>query len=162
MANSPASIREVVAKQRTPQHSVAALLRAVTSQIYATADGAEGASVALADDIAANPHLWADAVFQNTPLASDITSMNMDMAHVPAGMEDTFVPPGVRAANIRAEQAKAADVKSKAEADKAKTDADAKTKADTEAKTQPYVPAMARQAAPQPQPVPQQPYVPAT
>ena len=118
---APSAVREAIGKQRTVPHSVAAMLRAVTSQIYAAADtGDLGAVVALADDISANGPAWVGAITQNTPAAEAVDAMAMDHTLVPTGLGEVFVSPGVRVAPAaplsKAEQA-AAD-KAQAQQDK--------------------------------------------
>jgi hypothetical protein len=94
---SPTNIREVISGQRSVPHSIAALLRGLCAKIYTAADTGDVAPlVALADDIAANPNHWADAVTQNTPQASGVTALEMDMGRVPTGMASAFTTPGTR------------------------------------------------------------------
>jgi hypothetical protein len=92
---APSAIREAIGQQRTVPHSVAALLRAICSQIYHAADSGDTAHlVELADDIAANGTMWSGALTQNTPAAAQVDSMAMDHTLIPIGMTDTFATPG--------------------------------------------------------------------
>jgi len=117
---TPANIREVIAGQRSVPHSFAALLRGLCAKIYTAADTGDIAPlVALADDIAANPHHWGDALTQNTPQAAAGTALDMDMARIPTGMASAFTTPGTRRMIDPAAEKAAAD---KAAADKAAAD----------------------------------------
>ena len=111
---SPTNIRDVIGEQRNVQHGVGALLRGLCAKIYAAADSGDfGPLVALADDIAANPEHWADAIVKNTPHAGATGALEMDMTRVPTGMASAFPFPGVRStyaqgrADAEAEAAKA-------------------------------------------------------
>ena len=106
-AVSPESLREAVAAQRTLSHSVAALLRAVCSQIYAAVDGDDiGPAEALADSIEANPAGWALAVLANTPQAAEAVAVEIDLDHT-AGVGDALTPLGHRAERKAAAEAEA-------------------------------------------------------
>lgn len=125
MPVAPSAIREAIGKQTTVPHSVAAMLRAICSQIYAAVDSGDLSSVeALADDIAANAATWSAAITQNTPAAERVDTMAMDHALVPIGMTDVFATPGT---GRGASGEKAAD--DKAAADKATADKTAADKA---------------------------------
>ncbi len=125
---SPTNIREVIAGQRSVPHAMAAWMRGLCAMIYTAADSGNIAPlVALADDIAANPAAWGDAVVQNTPMAADTTALDMDMSRVPTGMSSAFTTPGTRrvtettaATEDKSEQEKAAA--EKAEREKATAD----------------------------------------
>ncbi len=129
-AASPDALRAAIAAQRTVPHSIAALLRAVCSQIYAAVDADDIAlAAALADSIEADPAGWALAVTANTPQAAETAAVEIDLDHV-TGVEHALGPLGHRAER-KAEEAETA----KAEAAKREADQKAAEESAWAAKT---------------------------
>jgi hypothetical protein len=97
MAVAPSAIREAIGRQRTVPQSVAALLRALASQIYTAVNSGDWSALeALADDIAANGATWVGSVTQNTTAAEQVDAMAIDHTLIPQGMADVFASPAAR------------------------------------------------------------------